>query len=212
MSEKIRILVADDHPIVLDGLVAILKTQPDFDVVAQATGGKELIDRYRALQPDLVILDLGMPDVDGVEALRQIRGFDPEARAIAFTAFDTDERILEAVKAGVAGYLLKGAPRDEIFNAVRVVHQGGSLLQPSIVSQLLRQFNQPQIEKLTGREMEVLALLAQGMQNREISNELTITERTVKYHVSSILSKLNVGNRTEAVAVAAQQGLLDLSG
>ena len=212
MSDStIRILVADDHPIVLDGLVAILSTQPDFQVVAQATSGQDAVDRFRAVQPDVVLLDLEMPDVDGVEALRRIRAQDPQARAIAFTAFDTDERILEAVKAGVQGYLLKGAPREEIFNAVRVVHQGQSLLQPVVAGKLMRQFRAdpaPQPEPLTEREQDVLHLLCQGLQNKEIGRELSITERTVKFHVSAILAKLCAGKRTEAVAIATQQGLI----
>jgi DNA-binding NarL/FixJ family response regulator len=214
MPDAIRILVADDHPVVLDGLVAILSTQTDFDVIAQATGGAELVDKFRAHRPDVVMLDLEMPEVDGVEALRRMKTVDPDVRAIAFTAFDTDERIVEAIKAGVQGYLLKGAPRQEIFNAVRVVYNGGSLLQPLIASKLMRQMQsgkQAISEALTDREKEVLHLLARGHQNKEIAVELNVTERTVKFHVSSILAKLNAGNRTEAVRVAAEQGLISLS-
>lgn len=212
-SAPIRILIADDHPVVLEGLVAILQTQPDFDVVAQATGGEELIHKFNAHRPDLILLDLEMPDLDGVATLKRLQAIDPAVRAIAFTAFDTDERIVEAVKAGVQGYLLKGVPRKELFDAIRAVHRGGSLLQPLVASKLMRQMQNPPAlspNPLTEREQEVLLLLAQGLPNREIAERLTVTERTVKFHVSAILGKLEAGNRTEAVAIAAQRGWVAL--
>jgi DNA-binding NarL/FixJ family response regulator len=216
MAETIRILVADDHPIVRDGLVAILSTQPDFDVVAEAGDGREVLAQVAQSQPDIVLLDLEMPQLDGVETLRRLRERHPQTRVIIFTAFDTDERILAAVQAGAQGYLLKGAPRHEVFNAIRVVHEGGSLLQPVVASKLLRQMSAPaagdagMAEPLTPREQEVLNYLAQGLQNKEIAQKLVISERTVKFHVSSILTKLEAGNRTEAVAVAAQRGLIEM--
>lgn len=208
----IRILVADDHPVVRDGLIAILGTQPDFEIVGKAATGVEVIEQARLFQPDVVLLDLEMPEMDGVEALRRLRQLNPHIRAIAFTAFDTDERIVGAVHAGVQGYLLKGAPREDVFNAIRVVHAGGSLLQPVVASKLLRQVSQEPdtTEPLTPREQAVLQRLAQGLQNKEIAAELVITERTVKFYVSSILSKLGAGNRTEAVTIAVQKGLVKL--
>jgi DNA-binding NarL/FixJ family response regulator len=153
--------------------------------------------------------------MDGVAALQAMRAQNPDVRVIVFTAFDTDERIVAAVQAGAQGYLLKGAPRDELFNAIRVVHAGGSLLQPVVASRLLRRMsgqNQPPgpAEPLTAREEEVLAALAKGLQNKEIAAQLTITERTVKFHVSSIMGKLGAGNRTEVVTLAAQCGLIEL--
>jgi len=215
MTDVIRILVTDDHPIVRDGLVAVLNTQPDFEVVGEASTGPETIERAAVLQPDVVLLDLEMPDMDGVETLQHLRARLPDIRVIIFTAFDTDERIVKAVQAGAQGYLLKGVPREDVFNAVRVVHSGGALLQPVIASKLLRQVGQEQdtapADTLTEREHDVLRLLARGLTNREIAAELVITERTAKFHVSSILGKLGAGNRTEAVTLAAQRGLVDLS-
>jgi DNA-binding NarL/FixJ family response regulator len=209
----IHIVVVDDHPIVRDGLVAVLSTQPDFEVVGEASSGPEAIQCVGESRPDVILLDLEMPDMDGVETLQRLRDIDPAVRVIVFTAFDTDERIVKAVQAGAQGYLLKGVPRDEIFNAIRVVHAGGALLQPVIASKLLRQVTrdaQPEPDPLTERELEVLRLMAQGQMNKEIAAALVISERTVKFHVSAILGKLGAGNRTEAVTLAAQQGLIEL--
>src|SRR6266851_3425559 len=216
----IRILLADDHPIVREGLRAVLETQPDFEVIAEAASGDEALRLALNLQPDILLLDLEMPIMDGVETIRRLRQQQPAARVIVFTAFDNDERIIAALEAGANGYLLKGAPREEIFNAIRVTMQGGSLLQPVIASKLLRHVGQqygarhsspPALyEALTERELEVLALLAQGMPNKEIAAHLIISERTAKFHVSSIMGKLGATNRTEAVALAAQRGLITL--
>ena len=210
----IRILVADDHPIVRDGLVAVLSTQPDFEVVGEAADGRQVVEQALAFQPDVILLDLEMPEVDGVQALEQLRKLGQSVRAVVFTAFDTDERILSALRAGAKGYLLKGAPREELFNAVRVVHAGGSLLQPVVASRLLERFSEavPLMaapEQLTPRELEVLVWVAQGHPNKEIAERLAISQRTVKFHVSSIMGKLGAANRTEAVALAVQHGLIE---
>ena len=212
---SIRILIADDHPIVRDGLSAVLETQSDFEIVGQAANGQQAVTQAITSHPDVILLDLELPDIDGVAALQAIRAATPRARVIVFTAFDTDERILGAVQAGAQGFLLKGAPREELFQAIRVVHAGGSLIQPVVAARLLRQVTNSATETnpreaLTDRELEVLHLLAKGRQNKEIASELMISERTVKFHVSAILSKLGVGNRTEAVARAAQMGLVEL--
>ena len=205
----IQILIADDHPIVRDGLRAVLGTQADFVVVGEAGSGRAVLDQVRRLQPDLLLMDLEMPDGDGVETLGWLAERKSSVKTIVFTAFDTDDRIVEAVRAGAKGYLLKGAPRDELFNAIRVVHAGGSLLQPIVATKLINRLNQPTpVDLLTEREREVLTLVAQGLSNRAIADELIITERTVKFHVSAIMGKLDAANRTEAVALAREQGLL----
>ncbi len=212
MRAPIRILVADDHPVVRDGLVSMLGTQPDFEVVAQAPNGVEVVEQVAALKPDVVLLDLEMPEMDGVEALERIVAYSG-TKVVVFTAFDTDERILAALRAGAKGYLLKGAPRAEVFNAIRVVSQGGSLLQPAIASKILQQLNKSSegnADTVTDREREVLELLAKGKSNQDIALALSITERTVKFHVSSIMSKLGAHNRTEVVSIAVQRGLVKL--
>jgi DNA-binding NarL/FixJ family response regulator len=205
---------------VRDGLAAILSTQPDFAIAGEAANGQEVIDQIADLRPGVVLLDLEMPGMDGVEALQRLRSVHPTPAVIVFTAFDTDERILGALRAGAKGYLLKGAPREEIFRAIRVVSQGGSLLEPVVASRLLRHLSETdsqrassgetgQPERLTDRERQVLNLLAQGSTNREIADRLVISERTAKFHVSSILRKLGADNRTEAVSIAAQHGLIE---
>ena len=227
--DKIRILLADDHPILREGLRAVLETQPDFEVIAEAANGLEAMRLAVDLQPDILLLDLEMPLLDGVETIRRLRQQQPHFRIIVFTAFDNDERIIHAVQAGANGYLLKEAPRDELFSAIRITMAGGSLLQPVVASKLMRHVGGQQsaagshagtyihslehtlpYEPLTERELEVLKLLAQGMPNKEIAAQLVISERTAKFHVSSIMGKLGATNRTEAVSLAAQKGLITL--
>jgi DNA-binding NarL/FixJ family response regulator len=218
MTETIHILVADDHPVVRDGLVGMLGTQADFKVIGETSSGMETVESTLQKKPDIVLMDLEMPEMDGVEALRRIRDSLPDIKVIVFTAFDTDERILNAIQAGARGYLLKGAPREEIFHAIRVVNRGGSLLEPVIARKLMQQVTDSRksdqkkalFEPLTPREEEVLQLLALGKTNKEIASQLVITERTVKFHVSSILRKLDKGNRTEAVRAAVELGLVQI--
>ncbi len=218
MTHKIRIIVADDHPVVRDGLVAILTTQDDFEIIAEADNGDDLIQKARQYKPDIILTDLEMPEIDGVEAIKQIRDYLPNTQFVVFTAFDTDERIVSAVQAGAKGYLLKGAPREDIFRAVRTVSSGGSLLEPEVASKLLQHIsgqgdkspNDTLPEPLTEREQEVLSHLALGKKNKDIATELFITERTVKFYVSAILGKLSASNRTEAVTIAVQKGLIEL--
>lgn len=208
MNEQIKILVADDHPMLREGLVAVLATQPDFEVAGEAADGAETVRLAGTLEPDVVLLDLEMPGTDGVAALGELRAAGSEARALVFTAYDTDERILGALRAGAQGYLLKGASRDEIFSAIRTVAAGGSLLEPSVTARLLENIDGAPGD-LTPRELEVLTLLADGMPNGEIAGKLFVTERTVKFHVGSILTKLDAANRTEAARIAARRGLVE---
>ncbi|MEM7133097.1 MAG: response regulator transcription factor [Chloroflexota bacterium] len=213
----IQIAVVDDHPIVRDGLIAVLSTQSRFAIAGEASNGQEAISLLQKTHCDVLLLDLEMPVLDGVQTLWQIQQEGIIISTIVFTAFDTDERIVEAVQAGAKGYLLKGAPRDELFNAIQVVYAGGSLLQPIIASKLMDRLNQPEplqsqsplIEPLTPRELEVLHLMARGLQNKEIAAQLIVTERTIKFHASSIMGKLGAGNRTEAVALAVEYGILE---
>jgi DNA-binding NarL/FixJ family response regulator len=216
MSHLIRILVADDHPVVRDGLVAMLGTQRDFAIVAEAATGAEAVRQASAHRPDIVLLDLEMPELDGVQVIQRLRDACPTARIIVFTAFDTDDKIVGAVRAGAHGYLLKGAPREELFRAIRLVSEGGSLLQPIVATKLMQHVSgrstlPPLPEPLTEREMDVLRCLALGRSNKEIAAQLSISERTVKFHMSAILGKLNAANRTEALTLAAQHGLITLA-
>ncbi len=219
----IRIVLADDHPIVREGLHTLLETQPDFEVVAECANGEEALHITTQLQPDILLLDLEMPVMDGVETTRQLYQLPHRPRVIIFTAFDDDERIIHALQAGADGYLLKEVPREEIFKAIRITMEGGSMLQPLVASKLLQHVGRQQkivntavahivsqIEELTDRELEVLHLLAQGMPNKEIAAHLIISERTAKFHVNSIMGKLGATNRTEAVVLAAQRGLINL--
>lgn len=223
-TQVIRVVVCDDHPVVREGMAAMLETQPDFAVVGEASDGTEAVARVAAGGVDIVLMDLQMAQMDGAEATRRIRAMsnDPP-QVIVLTAYDTDERILAAVQAGAQGYLLKGAPRDEIFKAVRVVHSGGSLLQPAVATSLLRALSgagragatatapaAPTTEPLTEREREVLVLIAKGLRNKEIADMLFISERTVKFHANALYQKLGVTSRTEAVRFALHHKLISL--
>ena len=211
---SIRILVADDHPVVRDGLVALLSTQSDFMVVGQASTGSEMITNVEIARPDVVLLDLEMPELHGVEALTRVTTEHPGLKVLVFTAYDDDERMIAAVQAGAQGYMLKGSARDEVFAAIRAISQGGTHLQPEAASRLMREDTSEAQEldasRLTARELEVLELLAKGMTNKEIAAKLVITVRTVKFHMSSIMRKLDAGNRTEAVLTAAERGIIEM--
>lgn len=215
-DSMIDILVVDDHPIVREGMVAILESQADFNVVAEAGNGAEALDLYKRHTPNVVMMDLQMPITDGVAGIQNIRAFDTDAKIVVLTAYDTDERILQAVQAGARGYLLKGAPREDIFRAVRVVNMGGSLLEPAVAGKLLSHVGgimrgENKEDELTSRELDVLRLMSKGLRNKEIATELFITERTVKFHANSIYQKLDVNGRTEAVSRAIQRGLVTLT-
>jgi DNA-binding NarL/FixJ family response regulator len=209
----IRIAIADDHPVVREGLAAMLETEPGFEVVGAAATGAEAVALVARADPDVMLLDLELPELDGVGVLRRLTVERARARVIVFTVFDTDERIIAAVEAGAAGYLLKGAPRGELFAAVRTVAAGGSLLAPVASAAVLRRVRGETPAggpSLTPREREVLEALALGLGNKQIAARLGVSERTVKFHVSSLFAKLGAGNRTEAVTIAARAGLVSI--
>jgi len=204
------VLVVDDHPIVRQGLVSVLGDEDDLEVVGEAGSGREALARVQRLQPDVVLLDLELPDLDGVAAIPQLLALRPGLGILVFTAYDTDERVLGAVRAGARGYLLKGASAEEIARGIRSVNAGGSYLEPRVTSKLIAEVSSPRRSGLvlSAREKEVLRLVADGLPTKQISASLSITERTVKFHVNSIFRKLGADNRAQAVALAAQRGLL----
>ena len=212
--QPIRILLVDDHRIVREGLASMLSTQPDMCVVGEAGTGTEAIAQAVCLLPDIILLDLEMPDLDGVGVLERVRVELPNARVIILTAYGTDERILDAVRAGAKGYLLKGAGLDEVLHAVRVAAEGGSLLEPKVAERLrdsmermLRSGKVP--TPLTERERDILTHIAHGLSNKAIGDELHLAERTVKFHATIIFQKLSVSNRAEAVAKALRDRLIN---
>lgn len=204
----IRILIVDDHPIVREGLVAVLEDQDDFEVAGTAGSAAEALELVPRLRPDVILLDLELPGMDGLEAMPRLIAAAPDARIIVFTAYDTDERVIGAIKAGAKGYLLKGAAAGEIAAAIREVHTGGSHLSARVAAKVVAAVNAPRRTALTAREREVLRLVADGRSTKQIARSLSITERTVKFHIASFMNKLGADNRAQAVAVATRRGLL----
>ena len=204
---KIRILVAEDHVIARVGVTAIVNMQPDMTVVAEATNGQQAIDLYRQHRPDIVLLDLRMPIVSGIEAARKIRQEFPQAKMIALTTYGGDEDIRRALEAGVRSYLTKDVLHDELVKAVRAVDSGESYLPPSVEAALAAQSPRPD---LSAREVQVLELIVRGLANKQIAYTLNIAEHTVKNHVKNILSKLGVQDRTQAATAAIQRGIIHL--
>ena len=206
-TDRIRVLIADDHVTVLEGLAAIIGRQSDMVVVAEASDGEKAVEMWDKHHPDVALLDLRMPVLDGVAAIEGIRRLDTSARVIVLTTYDTDNEILRAIKAGAKAYLLKDLPREELVDCIRKVHRGDTCITPSLVEKLAAGLTS---EPLTGRELDVLTLLADGMSNKEIGARLFITETTVKSHLRAIFSKLDVLSRTEAVTAANRRGLIQL--
>jgi NarL family two-component system response regulator LiaR len=212
-TEAIRVLIVDDHAVVREGLRIFLELQDGIEVVGEASDGSEAIDRAVALAPDVVLMDLVMPKVDGVQAMRALHQRTPRARVIVLTSFLDDERLLPAVQAGAAGYLLKDVDPSELARAVRIAHSGDALIDPTVAARLLGALTGPRAkppdgEQLTNREREVLELIASGRSNKRIALELGIAEKTVKTHVGHVLAKLGVSDRTQAALLAVQQGLV----
>lgn len=207
MAEPIRLMVVDDHAVVRGGLVALLATVDDMKVVAEASDGAEAVEQYDQLQPDVTLMDLRLKKMGGVEAIQRIRARWPQARVIVLTTFDGDEDIYRAIQAGAKAYLLKGMSVEELIGTVRAVHAGKVHIPAEIAGKLADRMAGPQ---LTAREMEVLRLVVKGRSNKEIGNELTISEATVKTHVNSLMSKLGVNDRTSASTAALQRGIVHL--
>lgn len=214
----IRVVLADDQPLVRAGLRMILAVEPDIEVVAEAADGREAIDAAARLRPDVVLMDVRMPDIDGIEATRAVTaGADPP-RVLVLTTFDLDEVVYDALRAGASGFLLKDAPEERLTTAIRVVAEGGSLFAPSVTRRLIEEFaSRPtrphaDLSTLTGRENEVLRLVARGLSNTEIASTLFVSENTVKTHVARLLMKLGVRDRVQAVVVAYESGLVRPAG
>src|SRR5436305_1168202 len=212
--EPITILIVDDHAIVRQGLRTYLDLQSDMHVVGEATDGKKAIDMVRDLLPEIVLMDLVMPGMDGVEATREITAISPSTRVIVLTSFSEDEQVFNSIKAGAQGYLMKDVLPQELARAIRTVHRGEAQLDPEIARKLMHEFSNPQPTKpkhdLTERELEVLSLISQGKSNKDISEDLVLSEKTVKTHVSNILQKLHLSDRTQAAVFALRQKIVDM--
>ena len=220
-QDPIRVLLVDDHAIVRDGIRSLLTTEPDIQVVGEAANGRDGILVAEQLQPDVILMDLVMPEMGGIEATRRITAGQPRARILVLTSFDAEEKVFPAIKAGAMGYLLKDSDSADLVRAIHQVHRGESSLDPRIARKVLREmWAEPRpepdeaqnvaVEPLTDREVEVLKLVAQGLSNEEIAQLLVIAERTVRTHVSNILGKLHLANRTQATLYALREGLASL--
>ncbi|WP_157250539.1 response regulator [Nonomuraea typhae] len=205
----IRLMIADDHPIVRDGLRGMFAGDPGFEVLAEAGDGAQAVELARALNPDVILMDLRMPRMDGVAAIKELARLKIAARVLVLTTYDTDRDVIPAIEAGATGYLLKDTGRDELVHAVRTAARGEAVLSPSVATRLLGQVRTP-ADPLSARELEILKLIAEGATNREAAARLFISEATVKTHVLHIYAKLGVNDRAAAVATAFRRGLLTL--
>jgi NarL family two-component system response regulator LiaR len=215
-AEAIKVLIVDDHGIVRRGTQALLAEIDDIEVVGEADNGETAVSQAQALQPDVILMDLMMPKMDGIEAIRRIMVRDPQSRILALTSFATDDKVFPAIKAGALGYFLKDAPPEALIGAIRQVDRGEPSLQPEIAQRVLQEFSRtepdtPEAETLTDREREVLGLVARGLQDEDIAQKLSISPVTVRTHVSNILHKLHLNNRVQATLYALRQGISTLS-
>jgi two-component system NarL family response regulator len=204
---QIRVVIGDDHPIVRDGIIAVINDQHDMEVIAEASNGKELVDMAKQYRPDVILVDLRMPQLSGLDAIRAIKEDWPAARFVVLTTFDGDEDIYRALQAGAQAYLLKDTPRNELLETIRLVYKGQKRIPPEIAAKLAERITS---SELTEREADVLREIANGFSNKEIGSRLNITEGTVKAHVNSILNKLGVSDRTQAVTTALKRGIVHL--
>lgn len=204
----IRLLIVDDHPVVRDGLRGMFAHDPEFEVVGEASDGAEAVSSAMELKPDVILMDLRMPGTDGPTAIRELVKRGIPSRVLVLTTYDTDSDVIPALEAGITGYLLKDAPRDELLSAVRAAYRGQSALAPSVATRLMSQLRAPAQEALSDRELEILRLIAQGLTNRAAAARLFISEATVKTHLLRIYAKLEVSDRAAAVATAFERGLL----
>jgi len=215
MSDAIRVLIVDDHAVVREGLRALIGYEPGMVVVGEAADGVAAMFKARELEPDVVLLDLVMPQQDGLETIHQLQDELPDVRILVLTSYAEDDKVFAAIKSGALGYLLKDSAPDDLLKAIREVYRGQSSLHPTIARKLVREMSQPSNlppaeDPLTPREMDVLKLVAKGLGNQEISEELVISVQTVRTHVSNILGKLHVANRTQAALFALREGIADL--
>jgi len=215
MTETIRVLITDDHLVVRKGLTALLATKKDIEVIGEAENGKEAIERVKELSPDVILMDLVMPEMDGVQAIKQIVAEFPDAKILVMTSFATDDMVFPAIKSGALGYLLKDSTPEELTSAIQQVYRGEPSLHPKIARKVLMEISNPTVntpseDPLTERELGVLKSIAKGMSNQEIGLALSISETTVRTHVSRILSKLHLASRTQAALYALKEGLANL--
>ncbi len=213
--KPIRVLIVDDHPIVRQGLVSLIKTEPSLELAGEAENGAEAVEMNKVLQPDVILLDLVMPVMTGLEAIPQIKETNPDAKILVVTSFAEDNQVFPAIKAGASGYLLKDSAPNALVDAIHDIHQGKTSLHPTIARKLVEELTQPPTqplteEPLTPREVSVLKLVARGWTDQQIADELSIAIGTVRYNVSNILSKLHLANRTQAALHALQEGLSSL--
>ena len=207
-NSRLRLLIVDDHPVVRDGLQGMFAGEPDFEVVGEAADGAEAVTRAELLQPDVILMDLRMPGLDGVAAIGRLAERGVTSHVLVLTTYETDHDVLPAIEAGATGYLLKDAPREELFRAVRAAARGEAVLSPSVATRLVSQVREPVREPLSQRELEVLEMVAQGSTNREAAHRLYISEATVKTHLLHVYAKLGVNDRAAAVAAAFERGIL----